>query len=373
MLEKLKQILGGRKTRPSFRLPGQIDDGSRILALAGNELCDLLFHMPILHGIRRRWPGASLDFLVPEAFASLVIPSGLARQVLVYSENQLVHWKPAFRSLQRTLGAARYDTTFVLSRNPHPTLEALGMSSGAALRYGPSHADAWPSVNLELRWRPASATYLPDRFRELAPFLGLDANRLRSSWPLPVDKLRQIAQVVHFNKPRPQELLVGIDPGPDKTGRAMSGENLIFLVRQLKTLLDCRILPLCGPDGRERMSRFEAQLEAPVPPAFNRDTLADMVMLLYQCDLFLAGNTDLFHMAVAAGVPSIGLFGAQVETVWHPDSRRRCALFPIASGKAIDMAALRSAVESVRARTIEPDGLDGSGVPVSDPLPAPGT
>ena len=35
-----------------------------------------------------------------------------------------------------------------------------------------------------------------------------------------------MAQLVHFNKPRKDQLLVGVDPGVGKEGTVLSGENL---------------------------------------------------------------------------------------------------------------------------------------------------
>ncbi len=373
MLEKLKQTLLGRKETGPFRVPGQIHDGSRLLALATDDLTDLLFHIPLLSAVRRTWPGASLDFLVPEAFAPLVIPSGLARQVMVYSDKQLVNWKPAYRNLQRTLAGAGYDVSFVLSQQPAPALEALGLACGAALRCGPSHGGAWPAVNLELRRRSEAEGYAGERLARLAPFLGLDGGILRHTWPLPTDKLRQVAQLVHFNKPRPEELLVGIDPGPDKSGRALSHKNLVFLVQQLKTQLNCRVVPLSGPGGAERTKQFEGELTSPVPPAFNRDTLLETVLLLCQCDLFLAGNTDLFHFAVAEGVPTLGLFGKHVEDRWRPASRPRCRVLSVAKGEKVDIATLMEGVDAVTG-DVETGGGQSVGVipPGVGPEPAPG-
>jgi ADP-heptose:LPS heptosyltransferase len=373
VLEKLKQTLLGRKETGPFRVPGQIDDGARILALATSDLTDLLFHMPLLSAVRRTWPGASIDFLVPEEFAPLVIPSGLARQVMVYREKQLSNWKPTYRNLQRTLAGAGYNVSVVLSQTPVPSLEALGLASGAALRYGPSHGGAWPAVNLELRARDDAETYAGSSLGRLAPFLGIDPRIMNHTWPLPTDKLRQVAQLVHFNKPRPEEMLVGIDAGPDKSGRALSHKNLLFLVQQLKTQLNCRILPLAGPGGDERRRQFEAELSSPVPPAFNRDTLLETVLLLCQCDLFLAANTDLFHLAVAEGVPSLGLFGSHVAPRWRPDERRRARILTVAKGEKVDMATLMDAVAAVT-RADRGAGRD----PADDlettpgPLPAPG-
>ncbi|MEZ4389310.1 MAG: hypothetical protein R3D98_17320 [Candidatus Krumholzibacteriia bacterium] len=171
MLEKLKQKLLGRKDLPPFQVPGQIRDSSRILVLVDTDLASLVFHAPLLAAIRRTWPGASLDFLVPESFASVVIPSGLARQVMVYGDKQLGGWKPAQRNLQRTLAGGGYDVSLVVASEPNPILEGLGLASGAVMRLGPSHDGAWPAVNLELRAADGDA-YLGDRVRQLAPSWG---------------------------------------------------------------------------------------------------------------------------------------------------------------------------------------------------------
>jgi heptosyltransferase II len=375
VLGKLKDILRGRQTTPAFRAPGQIGDASRVLALVGGDLGELFFHMPLLAGIRRTWPGASLDFLVPEDMASLVVSSGLARQVMVYQDKQLVSWKPDYRSLKRTLAAARYDISFVLTLDPVPALEALGQASGAVLRYGPSHAGAWPATNLELRRRPASDLYPGDHLRALAPFLGLEPARLRTAWPLPPDKLRQVAQLVHFNKPRPDELLVGIDPGPDRAGRALAADNLLYLVQQLKSRFSCRVLPLTAPGGEDRLRRFELQLGSPIPPAFNRDTLLDTILLLRQCDLFLTGNTALFHVAVAESVPVVGLFSAETPARWRPAGRPRCVVLNVKRGERIDLAAVIAAIKDVRSRDADSSDHDNARVRdhVPNPLPAPGS
>lgn len=371
MLEKLKQKLLGRKDAASFQVPGQIQNTSRILVLVDTDLAALVFHAPLLSAIRRTWPGANLDFLVPESFAPVVIPSGLARQVMVYGDKQLGGWKPAHRNLQRTLAGAGYDVSVVVAMEPSPVLEGLGQASGAVMRLGPSHDGAWPAVNLELRGGDGDQ-YLGDRIRQLAPFLGLEGVHHRTAWPLPADKARQVAQVIHFNKPRPEELLVAIDPGVDRSGRAISTSNLEFLVSQLKSQASCRILPLSVPGNEERLARFEAALTSPVPPAFNRDTLLETMLLLSQCDLVIAGNTDLLHAAVAQRVPSIGLFGPQVPACWRPGGPRT-AVLPVAGGEKMNVATLMETVQAVMA---EPsaradDGDLGLG-PAGGPLPVPG-
>ncbi len=330
----------------SFSVPGALRDDSRILCLDAGDLSDLLFHVPLLTAIRRRYPGSKMDFLLPEKHAALVVPSGLARQCIIYKESQLNPWRPAFSSLLRKLSTGKYDVALVMSYTPRPRLELAALASGASFRYGPSHKNAWPAINFEMRSNSAEAGYRGDRLKRTAPFLGFAAEELTTRWPLPMDKVRQMAQQVHFHKPNPDQMLIGVDPGLGKTGHAFAPENLQFLVRQLTTQLVCKVLPLGDPEHRERLEKFETRLSE-VPVGLERETLLEMVLLLSQCDLYVSGNTDFFHFAVALGIPAIGLFGKDDGPQWVPTERPRARVITITKGEKVDIETLMEAVEAV--------------------------
>ncbi|MFO7653135.1 MAG: glycosyltransferase family 9 protein [Candidatus Krumholzibacteriia bacterium] len=342
----MRPFLRRQKDAP-FRLPGTVTDGARVLAIDVGDLAEMLFYIPLLAAIRRRYPGASIDFLLPENHAPLVVPSGLARQCLVYKPQQLKPWRPSYGSLLRSLGKPGYDVAVLMSMDAHAELELACLASGAVLRLGPSHETAYPTVNVELRSMADGDVYRGDRLGPLAPFLGLASERLESGWPLPEDRRRQCARLVHFNKPDRSQLLVGIDPGLGKTGHGIAQQNLLFLTRQLATQARCRFLPLSDPDNQDRLREFERSV-GDVPPGLARDTLMETVLLLSQCDLFLAGNTDLFHFAVALGVPSVGFFTPGDGKDWEPRGRRHCRVLRVSRGERVDVATLMEAVEAVR-------------------------
>ncbi len=350
----------------SFTVPGALNNSSRILCIDCGDLCDFLFHIPLLTAIRHRHPGSKMDFLVPEIHAPLVIPSGLARQCMIYKEGQLNPWRPAFGSLLRKLGAGNYDVALVMSYSPKPKLELAALASGASLRFGPSHKDAWPGVNFEMRPGTDNDGYLGDRLRTAAPFLGFDPEEFNSRWPLPLEKLRQMAQQVHFHKPNPDQMLIGVDPNVGKMGKGFALENIQFLVRQLSSQLACKILPLGYPQGGGRLDKFEASLSE-VPVGLQRDTLLEMILLLAQCDLFVSGNTDFFHFAVAQGVPAIGLFSKADGPQWMPRGRPRARVIPVTKGEKVDIETLMEAVEGVTqgrtstASTVITTALPGAG------------
>ncbi|MFO7607719.1 MAG: glycosyltransferase family 9 protein [Candidatus Krumholzibacteriia bacterium] len=363
----------------AFTLPGALGAESRVLCIDSGDLADLVFHAPLLTAYKRRHPGAAMDFLVPEPHVDLVAQSGLAHHCVVYREGQLNPWRPAYGSLLRKLGAGHYDVAVVMSFQPHPRLELGALASGAALRLGPSHADNWPAVNFEVRRPPDAGGYYGDRMTTVAPFLGFAAAELKPRWPLPGDRLRHMAQQVHFHKPNPDHLLVGIDPGVSKGGHAFAPENLQFLVRQLATQLVCKVLPLADPADRERLDRFTARLPE-TPLGLPRATLMDMMLIASQCDLFLGGNTDLMHFAVAMGVPTVALFGEDEDPCYRPVGRARARVLDVASGEKVDIETLMEAVEAVTggrtgrpttvlAPTVETPPADPS-APADPPAPA---
>jgi ADP-heptose:LPS heptosyltransferase len=341
----MRPFFNKRKTS-SFTLPRALTDASRVLCIDCGDLSDFLFHVPLLTAIRHRYPGVKMDFLVPEKHAPLVIPSGLARKCTIYKEGQLNPWRPAFGTLLRKLGAGDYDMAVVMSYSPQPRLELAALASGATLRFGPSHKDAWPSVNFEMRLGENDDSYRGDRLKTAAPFLGFAQEDLLSRWPLPLEKLRQMAQQVHFHKPNPDQMLIGVDPGIGKSGHAFAMENIQFLVRQLSSQLVCKILPLGDPTANGRLHKFEASLSQ-VPVGLQRDTLLEMILLLAQCDLFVSGNTDFFHFAVAQGVPAIGLFSKADDAQWMPRGRPRARVLQVTKGEKVDIETLMEAVEGV--------------------------
>ena len=157
----------------SFSLPGALNDQARILAIDSGDLSDLLFHIPLLQGIRSCFPGARIDFLLPEDHTPLVVPSGLARQCLVYSPNQLRSWSPSLASLLRSVRKNNYDLAILMSLTPQSVLELAALASGASLRFGPSHKRSYPAINFEIRNSAESARYRGLRPTLAASFLGL--------------------------------------------------------------------------------------------------------------------------------------------------------------------------------------------------------
>lgn len=334
----------GKETR--FVLPGVLNDSSRILCLDGGDLSELIFHVPLLKAIRKNYPAATIDFLIPEKHQDLLAPSGLAKECLVYKENQLNPWRPSFGKLLKDLGNGKYDMTILMSREPHPRLELAALASGGALRMGPSHEQSWPAINFEIRPSCEQIQYYGDRLLSAGPFLNLPARDLNNRWPLPMELVRQMAQQVHFHKPNPDMMLVGVELGTDKDGKMLPLGDLHEAVRRLSRNFVCRVMAL-GPDAdADRVRDFETKM-SDSPLSLPRKTLMDHVLLLSQCDLFLAGNSDFFHLAVSLGLPTLGIFPESVTPGWIPYGRKRVTVLHLDKEGHLDPELILPAVEEV--------------------------
>ena len=126
---------------------------------------------------------------------------------------------------------ARATTTWPWScpMTPQPRLELAALASGAALRFGPSHTGCLARHQLRTALRPPTTGYLrrPPATGRALPRAST-RTRLKPRWPLPMDKLRQMAQQVHFHKPNPDQMLIGVDPGPGQDrARLRPGEPAV--------------------------------------------------------------------------------------------------------------------------------------------------
>jgi heptosyltransferase I len=331
----------------SFVLPGALSDESRILAINTGDLSEFLFYLPLIQAIRNRYPRAQIDILTPEEHESLVAPSGLARNCLLYNSKQLRPWSPGFMGLVKDIRARSYDISIVMSFDPSPALESVALLSGAGLRMGPSHKGSSPAVNFEIKARPDDKRYRGTRLQAVAPFLDLPNLSGPCRLPLPEEKLKKMGQKIHFIKPRQSEVLIGVDPALGKSGVGFSAQNLHFVVNQISSQLSCRTVPVTFSDDTERLARFEAGLNVP-PLALPRESLFDIIQLVAHCDLFLSGNTDLFHYAAALEVPTIGLFMAEDSAVWEPTDSSHVCILRISEGQRVEIDTLMAAIADVR-------------------------
>ncbi len=71
--------------------------------------------------------------------------------------------------------------------------------------------------------------------------------------------------------------------------------------------------------------------------------------MLSQCDIFLSGNTNLFHFASAMKIPTIGLFTKYDGKSWIPEKMPNVRIFKGTKGEKLSLKNFFGKVDEVLA------------------------
>jgi ADP-heptose:LPS heptosyltransferase len=329
----------------SFSLPGELATGSRVLLIGSGDLTDLLFAMPLIERLRAQVQGLHLGLVCDERTAHLVLSTELFDDAIVIEDDQLRPEAESSEELAAVLTEDEWDAAILLSPGPDPARDRLAGLSRARLRMGPGHASAFPQLNCEVT-PPTGDGYPYQRTRTWFQLFGLQSGQDSPGWPLDEKRERQVAQLVHFNKPRKEQKLIGIDPGAGKRGARIAPGSLALIADHVGRSIPSKSIVLTADADEDIVGEFEVMLSQP-PLDLARPTLLEIVLFLNQCELFLGSNTDLMHFAVAMGIPTVAFFTPEDGPGWVPDRARHVRIIRPKPGTDLDLADLMDQVAEV--------------------------
>lgn len=335
-----------RKTgrgRP-FSLPDSVTGSARMLFIDSGETTDLLFAAPLVNWFHERFPGIKTTLLVSAGDSEAAKSIMKVNTIITYQSGQMRLFRTDYYALIRKLRKRYYETAVLLGSSPSFERDLLAFACGAAARIGFHHQLAFPFINCEIR--ASSGSYAGDRVLRIPDALGLRAGTVSREISMPASEVNQAGQLIHFRKPEKDVLTVGVDPGRSKSRHSVIPETIAYLVNSLAGRKRVRFLVLTDPWDERLVSKLKSELKTDVidlVPSGQKETLA----LLSKCDLFISGNTNLFHFAAALKVPVIGLFTRYDDESWVPDHAPNVRIFKGTRGEKLSMQGFFSKVEEV--------------------------
>ncbi len=298
-----------------FKRPDPISFGEafgraeRILVIPEPGLVGALFAMPTLRAMRRGFPKGKIAVLVREEDRELLKGLPEVDRVVDYSLPAGVRRYSAFLWLAQRMRSYRFDIAILLDRQFDLERVLLCYFTGADVRAGLQSGETHPFLNLEV------SRNVPGRARaqlglQIARVMGIDVSGLDLTWEVPDRERRLAEQLIHFRKPREDELLVGFDPGPGRAGTKIAAAQQAQLLDKLCSDYQARAILLTAPENHALVNRLETMISRE-PIVVQQRQMRDVLGLLAQCNLFVAGNTDLVYFAVAMGIPTVSLMTPQ--------------------------------------------------------------
>ena len=333
-------------TKRSFVLPADVTKSSRLLVVDSGDLTDLLFIAPVMKQLHDRFPDKKTTILVNSSDAPVVKEIMKVKMLLTYNTQQLRIFKADYWSLVRRLRREGFETVVLLCRRFSLERYLLAFACGGIVRIGFAHPLAYPFINCEVRF--SDGLYEGGKVSGMLEAVGLRVDREGAPITLPQHKINHARQLIHFRKPEKETLTVGVDPGRGKTRHKVILEIVTYLANNLASRRKVKFLVLTNPWDEKLAARFAGDLKAEVLDIVPAD-IGETVALLSQCDLFLAGNTDLFHFAAALRVPTIGLFTKYDGKSWVPDDSSHVRIFKGTRGEKLSLQSFFTQVEEVLA------------------------
>jgi ADP-heptose:LPS heptosyltransferase len=285
----------------------------RILLIRRKGLGDALVTLPAVRRISEAWPAASIDLVMDRPFADFV--GGLAPNV------RTLAWSPAQRLVPwlLELRRARYDLVIDYLGSPRTALwTAL---CGASLRVGYDLPRRRWAYNIRvprnatggrpLRQFAGEAFLDPLRALGMAPAGWEPQPSHDAAGPLGDRYLEWVE--AHPRDARPRAVVVLSASWPAKAWPASRGAELC------DGLAEAGVQPVLapGPGDDDLVAAVAAASGAVVvaPPT----TLPELLELMRGADVFVGTDNGARHLAMAAGLPTVTLFGPTSPGGWNPD------------------------------------------------------
>jgi ADP-heptose:LPS heptosyltransferase len=328
----------------TFTLPADITESRDLLLIDSGDVTDLLFSAPLANYFHRNHPHIQTTLLVHEPDAEIAKSIMRIKRIITYESKQLRIYNADYITLLKRLRKQMIDSVIILGRRFSLERYLIAFASGARIRVGFENPLAFPFINCEIR--VSENTYNGNKMAKLLKAIGMKPGDTWRTVNLSQRESSHARQLIHFRKPEKNYLTVGVDPGKGKTKHHVIPETIAYLANNLAGRRKVKFLILTNPWDARAVEEFSKMLKSEVmdlKPAGASEAIA----LLSQCDLFLSGNTNLFHFAAALDVPTIGLFTKYDGTIWIPDAAPRVRIFKGTRGEKLSLKSFFSNVEEV--------------------------
>lgn len=275
----------------------------RILFVKTSSLGDVVHHCPAVSDAALQLPGATIDWVVEEAFAGVAGMQRAVRRVIPVAMRRwrASLWRPAawreFAAFRRALAAERYD--FVV--------DTQGLLKSALLcRFarGERHG-----LDRDSAREPLAARFYDRRHRVPQGLHAVERNRRLTAAALgyPLAGACDYGLHVEGEPPialqSPYAVLLTMTSRADKLWPETHWSEL---ARSLAARGVHAVLPWGSAAERARCERLAGMVEgAQVPPHMG---IAELARLLRGARAVVGVDTGLAHLAAALGAPAVGVF-----------------------------------------------------------------
>ncbi len=280
-----------------------------------SALGDVTHVLPLVHRIRRHWPGTAIHWVIGKAEQRLL--DGLPG-VTFHVYDKRSGWA-GLRALRAEFAGLQVDVLLQMQLALRANLVSLAIPARSRLGYDRARSKEGHGLVIDRRIAPGGHHVL-DVFARFGDALGLPPGS-SPVWDLPVPDDAHAWAAAQWPEGAP---MLAISPCSSHALRNWRPERYAA-VADHAVQRGWRVALLGGRSAIERETgdAILAAMRAPALDLIGRDTLKQLPALLARADLLLSPDSGPMHIANAMGTPVIGLHACTDAERSGPYSDRR--------------------------------------------------
>ena len=288
----------------------------RILIVKPSSLGDIVHALPVLHGLRTRYPGAKIDWLVASAFAHLLEGHGELDGVVLFDRKRYGRIGRSLRVTRefvrflRNLRARRYD--LVVDLQGLFRTGFLAWASDAPVRIG--FRDAREGARIFYTHHVRIPSNNPDRHAvdrnyDVAKLLGFEDVAIRFNLSLTESVRTEARSLLRRSGLAERERVVAVVPGARWETKVWIPERFAETIDELQAETGVRCLLLGGSDEVDLCDRIVNACRTEPVNLAGRTTVRHLAAVIGLADTVLCHDSAAMHLAVALDRPLVCLVG----------------------------------------------------------------
>jgi heptosyltransferase III len=292
----------------------------RILLIKLRYIGDVVLATPLLPLLARRFPSATLTFLVNSGTEEVLHGNPFLHRVMVLPRKG---WKDQM-AFYRFLRQERFDGVLDLSDGDRSAL--LSVVSGAPLRIGYNRDGRWRG-KLYTHVLPSAygSMHMIDYHAQVVSFLGISEPVGQPEIYLRPEDEEAAGRLVRKVNPDGRPLVL-LHPSARYVFKAWPVERFAALADRLQEL--GMVVAIIGHQREWDLGRRLSDLSRSKPTNIMGMTqVLQLAGMMKSSALFIGNDGGPMHMAAAVGCPVLGLFGPSEPRVWGPRGRHVSVIY----------------------------------------------
>ncbi len=288
-----------------------------ILIIPYNRMGTILLTTRVFKSIREHYTSAKITAAIFEPWSVLISKDPTIDQVFAFNEDIENPFSKGFQKIGKTLAEQKFDLAFFLSYQFDPVMAYLMRLSDADLRVSFKSDYEISYFNVEIV--PAAGNrYEVERYLEMFRTLGIEGS-VRDYTLKISDNIREKARLRFlpgFSKTE-KNRYIGFDLTKEIAGESINKKNAEHVINTLVSAFNSAIIVFFEPQKKSIAAELKEIFGKKI--ILVEDRPVSMVAgLMSFCWFVVTNNTDLFQLAIALKIPTIGILTSQEMIQWSP-------------------------------------------------------